>query len=272
MIIPRKGLGELKRLVDEDDAEEIDLAFANNSGLARKGDVTLVMRLIEGEFPDYNQVLPRDLSRHLVLATDALTQAVRRVALLSSERSRALKLELSEGQLVISSSNPDLGDAREELDVDFAGDPLTVGFNARYLLDAISAIQEKEVRFSFHDELSPARLTPAGRREDAGRRDADAHLNLGIDENASSPAAESLVNENSRDFGFARPSGFRYFCSAFETVSGRSTQSRIQPVERGLPPRCRGFATGETGAGCATRTEPDAGWGWRASHAWARSL
>ena len=160
VIIPRKGLGELKRLVDEDDAEEIELAFANNSGLAKKGDVTLVMRLIEGEFPNYNQVIPKDLTRHLILPTDSLVQAVRRVALLSSERSRAVKLELSDGQLVITSSNPDLGDAREELDVDYAGEPLAIGFNAKYLLDAINAIQLKEVRFSFQDELSPSRLTP----------------------------------------------------------------------------------------------------------------
>lgn len=160
VIIPRKGLGELKRLVDEDDAEEIELAFANNSGLAKKGDVTLVMRLIEGEFPNYNQVIPKDLTRHLILPTDSLVQAVRRVSLLSSERSRAVKLELSEGQLVITSNNPDLGDAREELDVDYAGEPLAIGFNAKYLLDAINAIQLKEVRFSFQDELSPSRLTP----------------------------------------------------------------------------------------------------------------
>lgn len=160
VIIPRKGLGELKRLVDEDDAEEIELAFANNSGLARKGDVTLVMRLIEGEFPNYNQVIPKELSRHLILPTDTLVQAVRRVALLSSERSRAVKLEIAPGQLVISSSNPDLGDAREELDIDYAGESIAVGFNAKYLLDAINAIQEKEIRFSFQDELSPSRITP----------------------------------------------------------------------------------------------------------------
>jgi DNA polymerase-3 subunit beta len=160
VIIPRKGLGELKRLVDEDDADEIELAFANNSGLARKGDVTLVMRLIEGEFPNYNQVIPKNLTRHLILPTDTLVQAVRRVALLSSERSRAVKLELSEGQLVITSSNPDLGDAREELDIDYAGETLAIGFNAKYLLDAINAVQSKEVRFSFQDELSPSRLSP----------------------------------------------------------------------------------------------------------------
>ncbi len=160
VIIPRKGLGELKRLVDEDDAEEIELAFANNSGLARKGDVSLVMRLIEGEFPNYNQVIPKDLTRSLILPTDEFVHAVRRVALLSSERSRAVKLELDEGQLVISSSNPDLGDAREELDVDYAGDALAIGFNAKYLLDAIGALQLKEIRFAFQDELSPSRIKP----------------------------------------------------------------------------------------------------------------
>ena len=160
VIVPRKGLGELKRLVDEDDAEEIELAFANNSGLARKGDVTLVMRLIEGEFPNYNQVIPKNLTRHLILQTDTLVHAVRRVALLSSERSRAVKLEISDSQLVITSSNPDLGDAREEIDIDYAGEPLAIGFNAKYLLDAIGAVQSKEVRFSFQDELSPSRLSP----------------------------------------------------------------------------------------------------------------
>jgi DNA polymerase-3 subunit beta len=160
VIIPRKGLGELKRLVDEPDADEIELAFASNSGLARRGDVTLVMRLIEGEFPNYRQVIPSELSRQLILPTEPFVQALRRVALLSSERSRAIKLELGDGQLVISSSNPDLGDAREELDVDYAGDSLAIGFNAKYLLDAVNSIGVKEVRFAFQDELSPARLTP----------------------------------------------------------------------------------------------------------------
>ncbi len=162
VIVPLKGLGELKRLVDEDVDEEIELAFANNSGLARRGDVTLVMRLIEGEFPNYNQVIPKNLTRHLTLPTEPLVHAVRRVALLSSERSRAVKLELSDGQLVITSSNPDLGDAREELDIDYAGEPLAIGFNAKYLLDAINAVQSKEVLFSFQDELSPSKLSPPG--------------------------------------------------------------------------------------------------------------
>ncbi|MCH7867885.1 MAG: DNA polymerase III subunit beta [Myxococcales bacterium] len=160
VIIPRKGIGELKKLVDEDDADEIELAFEGNNGLARKGRVTLIMRLIEGEFPNYTQVLPTKIERSIVLPAEEFGRALRRVALLSSERSRAVKLELSNGRLTISSSNPDLGDAREELDIDFAGEDLAIGFNARYLMDALSTLRSKEVRFGLQNELAPAQLVP----------------------------------------------------------------------------------------------------------------
>ena len=160
VIIPRKGLAELKRLVDEEDADEVELGFEGNSALARKGGVTLTMRLIEGEFPNYRQVIPEQSGSQLVLPTEQLTHALRRVALLSAERSRAVKIELSEGQMRLSSNNPDLGDAREELDVDYAGEPTSIAFNARYLIDALNATRAKEVRFGFRDGLSPAELSP----------------------------------------------------------------------------------------------------------------
>lgn len=160
VIIPRKGLAELKRLVDEDDADEVELAFEGNSGLATKGDVTLVMRLIEGEFPNYTQVVPKQVTRRVTIPTDDLGHALRRVALLSSERSRAVKLDLAAGKLSISSNNPDLGDALEELDVDFDGEALVIGFNARYLLDVIGALRAKEVTLGFQDDLSPAEVVP----------------------------------------------------------------------------------------------------------------
>lgn len=161
VIIPRKGLAELKRLVDEDDADEIELGFSGNNGLVRKGGVTLVMRLIEGEFPNYRQVVPADAQVTLALPTDGLMHALRRVALLSAERSRAVKLELTNGQLSLSSNNPDLGDAKEDLDVDFDGEPLSIAFNARYLMDALGVCGCKEVRLVFRDPLSPAQLLPA---------------------------------------------------------------------------------------------------------------
>jgi len=160
VIVPRKGLAELKRLVDEEDADEVEIGFEGNSALVRKGDVTLVMRLIEGEFPNYRQVIPKEPGQTLVLATEPFQHALRRVALLSAERSRAIKLELASGVLRLSSANPDLGEAHEEIDVDYDGEALSIAFNARYLMDSLAAIRSKEVRFSFRDGLSPAQLVP----------------------------------------------------------------------------------------------------------------
>lgn len=160
VIIPRKGLAELKRLVDEEDADEVELGFEGENGLARKGDVTLVMRLIQGEFPNYRQVLPKGTRHRLVVPTEPLLQALRRVALLSAERSRAVRMQLSEGRLALSTSSPELGEAHEELDIDFAGPELNLGFNARYLLDALGALHAKEIELGLQDELSPAQLRP----------------------------------------------------------------------------------------------------------------
>jgi DNA polymerase-3 subunit beta len=160
VIIPRKGLAELKRLVDEEDADEIELAFEGSNGLARKGDVMLVMRLIEGEFPNYRQVVPNSITKRLTLATDVLAHALRRVALLSAERSRAVRFELSNGKIQVSSSNPDLGEAQEELDVDYSGEDVGVGFNARYLLDALAVTHSKEVELGLNDAMSPMQIQP----------------------------------------------------------------------------------------------------------------
>jgi DNA polymerase-3 subunit beta len=160
--VPRKGLAGLKRLVDEEEADDVELGFEGNNGLARRGGVTLVMRLIEGEFPNYRQVIPGDLQLGLVLPVEPFQHALRRVALLATERSRAIKLELTEGRLAISANTPDVGQASEELDVDYAGPPLTIAFNASYLLDAVAASGAKEIRISFRDHLSPALLTPTG--------------------------------------------------------------------------------------------------------------
>jgi len=160
VIIPRKALLELKRLVDEEDADEVEIGFEGNNGLVQKQGVTLVMRLIEGEFPNYRQVIPQQLTHQLTVSVESLTRVLRRVALLSSERSRAVKLELRPGLLRLSSNNPDLGEAQEDLDVDYAGEELTIAFNARYLLDCLSVLTAKEVRLSLQDEHSPTQLVP----------------------------------------------------------------------------------------------------------------
>jgi DNA polymerase-3 subunit beta len=161
VIIPRKGLAELKRLVDEDDSDEIELGFEASNAVVRKRGVTLSMRLIEGEFPNYRQVIPQPGKHQIVMPTEPLVQALRRVIVIAAERSRAVKLELGAGTLRLSSNNPDLGDAREELDADYMGEELALAFNARYLLDALSYLGAKEVRLGFQDAVSPAQVAPA---------------------------------------------------------------------------------------------------------------
>jgi DNA polymerase-3 subunit beta len=160
VIVPRKGLAELKRLVDEEDADEVEIGFEGNSGLVRKGDVTLVMRLIEGEFPNYQQVIPKQSEHHLTVSVEPVVRALRRVALLSAEHSRAVKLELGEGKLQLSAKTPDLGEAQEELDVDYAGPAIAIGFNARYLLDCLGALGGKELQLGLRDGSSPVEVRP----------------------------------------------------------------------------------------------------------------
>ena len=136
------------------------LVFEGNNGLARKGGVTLTLRLIEGEFPNYRNVIPEEGSQRLVVDRERFVQALRRVSLLSSERSRAVNLEFSPGEVSLTSKNPDLGEARETLDVDFAGENIVIAFNARYLTEALNAPGTKEICLSFKDALSPIRVVP----------------------------------------------------------------------------------------------------------------
>ena len=122
--------------------------------------MTLMMRLIEGEFPNYQQVIPSEPGIQLILDSERLAKSLRRVVLLSSERSRAVKLEISQGEAVVSSNNPDLGEARDEIDIDYAGDKVSIGFNARYVLDALASLHAKEIRLGLQGDLSPALVVP----------------------------------------------------------------------------------------------------------------
>jgi DNA polymerase-3 subunit beta len=160
VIVPRKGMGELKRLVDEEDADEVEIGFAGNSAVVTTPTVKLVMRLIEGEFPNYRQVLPKAPKHRITVASDTLAHVLRRVSLLAAEGGRGVKLQVSPGKLLISARNPDLGEATEEIDLDYAGETVSIGFNARYLLDCLGVFRAKEVEIGLVDELSPVAIRP----------------------------------------------------------------------------------------------------------------
>lgn len=155
VILPRKGLSEVLKVLPEVTGA-VTVRLAGNEAIISLPDCTLSMRLVEGTFPDYRQVVPKESANVLQVDRDAFLQTVRRVSLLSSEKARGVRLGLSSGRLEISANNPDLGEASEDLEVDYAGPDLEIGFNARYILDVLQVFPEgSKVEIGLGDHLSP---------------------------------------------------------------------------------------------------------------------
>lgn len=160
MLVPLKGVSELKRLA-EDAEGAIGIGTDGSHAFFRRegAEVTLMsVKLVEAAFPPYEQVIPRGHDRVVIAPRPELMEVLRRVSLVSQERSLGVKLALDAGKLVVSTENPEIGDASEELDVDYAGTPVTLGFNAKYLIDALSAVDDAEVRMELSKELDPGVL------------------------------------------------------------------------------------------------------------------
>jgi DNA polymerase-3 subunit beta len=163
VIIPRKGLGELKKLLEESEEGVVSIGFQDNMGLVTKDNLQLFMRLIDEDFPDYSKVVPKDNPYGMKVAKDGFLQALRRVSILSSERYKGVKIELKEGAMAISANNPDLGEAVEEMEVEYKGRLLSLGFNARYLLDVLGVLGNGgEIDIKVKDEVSPGLVTIEG--------------------------------------------------------------------------------------------------------------
>ena len=164
VIIPRKGLFELKRLLDEAPEAECHLGFAENSALFKKPGLTMVMRLIDGQFPEYQRVIPKEGEKQVALPRTRFLESLKRISLLSADKSNAVKIHLTDNQLRISSHNPDLGEAKDDIDATYRGPELNIGFNARYLIDVLSVLDSDEVVFELGDEHSPGVLHQPGDR------------------------------------------------------------------------------------------------------------
>ncbi|HWP58844.1 MAG TPA: DNA polymerase III subunit beta [Candidatus Acidoferrales bacterium] len=163
VILPRKGLAELKKILDETADGLVAIAIKENMALVAREPVELFMRLIDADFPDYTKVVPKENPVALKVGQGGFLQALRRVAILSNERYKGIKLDIKERRMTISATNPDLGEAVEELEIDYQGRPLTLGFNARYLIDVLGVLGEaSEVDVRFKDELSPGVIKKEG--------------------------------------------------------------------------------------------------------------
>jgi DNA polymerase-3 subunit beta len=159
VILPKKTLLELGKLLAETDGDVV-FESGENHLFFKLGDRMLISRMIDGQFPAYERVIPKGNDKHIEFDRERLTSAVRRVALLSNERSRAVKFEIDKGKVEVTSSSSEFGEAREQLPVDYAGGAMAISFNAQYVLDFLNVAETDLVSLSLKDEVSQAVMKP----------------------------------------------------------------------------------------------------------------
>ncbi|HMK60520.1 MAG TPA: DNA polymerase III subunit beta [Dissulfurispiraceae bacterium] len=158
IIISRKSVAELRKFLD-DEKKTVKLTIGKNHILFSVGSIQFLTRLIEGTYPNYEQVIPADNNKNLGVGREAFSKALKIVSILSKERSSAVKVDLTKDSMVISTSNPDLGDAKDEIPVKYSGDEMTIAFNARYLLDVLNVMEGENITLKMNEALSPVLVT-----------------------------------------------------------------------------------------------------------------
>ena len=161
VILPKKTLLELSKLLGEEEGD-VEYEHSENHLFFRIGDRLLISRKIEGQFPAYERVIPKGNDKRIEFERDRITSAVKRVALLSNERSRAVKFQIDKGKVEVTSSSPEFGEAHELLMVEYGGPALQICFNAQYVLDFLGAVETDAVALELKDEVSQAVMKPVG--------------------------------------------------------------------------------------------------------------
>jgi DNA polymerase-3 subunit beta len=161
VIVPRKGISELLRLLDDSD-QPAQVELGSNHVRVSLPGITFTSKLIDGRFPDYERVIPADSGKPITANCGVLRQALLRTSILSNEKYRGIRFQLEPGNLRILAHNPEQEEAEEEIEVDYAGDPLEIGFNANYIIDALSAIRTERVVLNITDSSSSCLLMPDG--------------------------------------------------------------------------------------------------------------
>jgi DNA polymerase III subunit beta len=162
LIVPRKGFQELKRVLSDanEPIDTVELGFSGSSGVINAGSVTLSTRLVEGQFPDYQQVIPKSATKTIKINRNGLAEALKRVSILSQSRSWGVRLTFREGVMEMLAEDPELGEAQETVEIQYKGPALSIGFNARYILDVLALVHDEGVMFELSDDLSPAVIKP----------------------------------------------------------------------------------------------------------------
>jgi DNA polymerase III subunit beta len=165
ILIPRKALDEILRLETGEDGN-VRFGVSENQLFFEAGDRRLMARMIDVNFPNYMEVIARDNDRKVMVDRERLLATIRRISLVANERTRAVRFDFAPGKLTVSSTNPELGDARETVPIDYAGNPFHVGLNAAYVTDFLSAVDTPSVSLDLKDENSQCIGRPASTSED----------------------------------------------------------------------------------------------------------
>ncbi|MDD7909603.1 MULTISPECIES: DNA polymerase III subunit beta [Pseudovibrio] len=164
IIVPRKTVGEIQKLLEDPEAE-VRVEISETKIRFTTGPVVLTSKLIDGSFPDYGRVIPKNNDKEMRVDRDVFKEAVDRVSTISSERGRAVKLALTEGKLVLTVTNPDSGSATEELMVEYDSDDMEIGFNSKYLLDIAGQLSADAALFRLADSGSPTLIQEDGKED-----------------------------------------------------------------------------------------------------------
>ena len=160
-LVPKKAMDELKSLLDSTDAETIDFAKDESTLYFRIGQRLLTSRQLTGQFPNYEAVLPKEITKSISVQGEELGAAISRVAQFADERSHAVRLRLEKDELKLSASSTDSGESEDSIEIAYAGEPMTIGFNAQYLIDFIKATGSAEVKLELKDAQSAGQFRPA---------------------------------------------------------------------------------------------------------------
>ncbi len=160
IIVPRKAVAEIRRLLDDAESDqEVQVSTSDSKIIVRVGDAVITSKLIDGSFPDYARVIPQSNDKMLKVSTGDFKAAVDRVATVSAERSRSVKMSLEGSKVVLQVTNAETGQGVEEVEAEFDGEAMDIGFNAKYLLDVAQQIEGDAMRFELKDGSSSARVT-----------------------------------------------------------------------------------------------------------------
>jgi len=158
-IVPRKAVTEIMRVLGS--TEDVQIAITENQFVMQMPNFVMTARLIEGQFPNYEAVLPKNHPGRLAIKRTALVAGLRRVSVMAEERNKPVRFSLTPGTLTLAAASHDLGEAEETLEVDYAGAELTIGFNSRYVLDALAPMETDDVVIELKDSLSPGVMKSA---------------------------------------------------------------------------------------------------------------